>query len=57
MKSWLRCLAVLVVAVGVMPAWADEALFKDVQSRLIDAPVIRGQFTQLRQLNGVKKSR
>ncbi|GAB7127062.1 outer membrane lipoprotein carrier protein LolA [Silvimonas sp. JCM 19000] len=55
MKSWLRCLAVLVVAVGVMPAWADEALFKDVQSRLIDAPVIRGQFTQLRQLNGVKK--
>ena len=36
-------------------AHADDALFKQVQSRLIDAPVIRGQFTQTRQLTGIKK--
>ncbi len=36
-------------------AHADDALFKDIQGKLIDAPVIHGQFTQSRQLVGVKK--
>ena len=36
-------------------AHADDALFKDIESKLIDAPVIHGQFTQSRQLVGVKK--
>lgn len=55
MMPIFRRLAVLAVAVCATQVYADDALFKDVQSRLIDAPVIRGQFTQLRQLNGVKK--
>ncbi|WP_283150662.1 outer membrane lipoprotein carrier protein LolA [Silvimonas soli] len=36
-------------------AHADDVLFKNIQSKLIDAPVIHGQFTQARQLVGVKK--
>ncbi|WP_432722085.1 outer membrane lipoprotein carrier protein LolA [Jeongeupia wiesaeckerbachi] len=33
-----------------------DALLQDVQKRLVDAPVIRGDFVQERQLVGVKKT-
>ena len=49
---WASAVALLGLALS---AQADDALFKNVQSRLLDAPVIRGQFTQTRQLTGVKK--
>ncbi|MBB5191263.1 hypothetical protein HNQ50_001986 [Silvimonas terrae] len=51
MKHILIFVACLVAGV----AHADDALFKDIQGKLIDAPVIHGQFTQSRQLVGVKK--
>ncbi|GGP21742.1 outer membrane lipoprotein carrier protein LolA [Silvimonas iriomotensis] len=51
MKTLLFAACLLLAGV----AQADDALFKDIESKLVDAPVIRGQFTQSRQLQGVKK--
>ncbi|MDR2925858.1 MAG: outer membrane lipoprotein carrier protein LolA [Azoarcus sp.] len=55
-SRWLKAAALCGLFLAV-PAQAegDPALLRDIQSRLADDTVIRGNFTQTRQLAGIKK--
>ncbi|MBM3117129.1 outer membrane lipoprotein carrier protein LolA [Jeongeupia naejangsanensis] len=51
-----RLLALTLLLPALAHADPDGKLLQDVQKRLVDAPVIRGEFVQERQLVGVKKT-
>jgi len=50
-----RLILTLCFALASFTASAADDLLKSVRSRLADAPVVRGEFVQLRELSGVKK--
>lgn len=50
-----RLILSLCLAAASLSAQAADDLLKAVRSRLADAPVVRGEFVQLRELSGVKK--
>ncbi|BCL77386.1 hypothetical protein JHS3_31220 [Jeongeupia sp. HS-3] len=53
----LKRLTTLVLLLpGLIPMLAHADLLQEVQKRLIDAPVVRGDFVQERSLVGVKKT-
>ncbi len=50
-----RLILVLMLALTAFSAGAADDLLRAVRSRLVDAPVVRGQFVQSRELAGIKK--
>lgn len=59
MVQWIRMFALVLLALALLPAKAAEPgaqeLLAQVRQRVQDAPVVRGEFEQLKTVKGFKQ--